>query len=198
MEKKRGKFIVLYGINNLGKSTQADILINSLKKKGIKAKYIKYPIYDLAPTGPFINKVLRGGKLQEISEHELQMWYTLNRFQYEPKLKRDLENGVWIIAEDYIGTGLAWGWSKGADLKNLEAMNKSLLKEDLALFFCGKRYLEGKEKVHLHETNDKLMEKCQKRHKVLAKKYHWKTINANGTREEIASKIWQIIEKNSN
>lgn len=194
MEKKWGKFIVFYGINNLGKSTQAKILIKQLKKASIKAEYLKYPIYNLEPTGPFINKVLRSGKAQKISEDELQMWYTLNRFQFEPKLKRKLAKGVWIIAEDYIGTGLAWGWAKGADLEYLENMNKPLLKEDLAIFFYGKRFLDGKERVHLHEQNDKLIELCQRKHRSLAKKYHWRRVNANGSRERIAEKIWRIVE----
>jgi thymidylate kinase len=189
----RGKFIVFYGINNLGKTTQAEVLIKTLNKHNIKAEYIKYPIYKLEPTGHFINKILRGGKKQNISEHELQLWYTLNRFQYEPNLENRLEKGIWVIAEDYVGTGLSWGWSKGAKLNNLEAMNSFLLKEDLAIYFFGKRFLEGKEKVHIHEQNDKLMENCQKKHSILAKKYHWQKVCANGPREEIADKILEIV-----
>jgi len=192
---RRGKFIVFYGINNLGKSTQAKILVESLKKRGIKAEYLKYPIYDLKPSGPFINKVLRGGKKQKISEEEFQMWYTLNRFQSEPKLKAKLEKGIWIVAEDYIGTGLAWGWTKGADLEYLENLNKTLLKEDLAILFYGKRFLDAKEKIHLHESNNELISKCQHKHQLLARKYHWQKIFANGTREEITQKIWVIVSK---
>lgn len=195
MLNKKGKFIVFYGINNLGKSTQAEILIKTLKKLNIKAEYIKYPIYNLSPSGPFINSVLRGGKKQKITEEELQMWCTINRFQYEPKLKEKLEKGIWIIAEDYVGTGLAWGWAKGADLKYLQILNRSLLKEDLAIWFYGQRFLEGKEKKHLHESNDKLMTICQKKHEILAKKYHWQKVSANVPREEIAQKIWQVIEQ---
>lgn len=193
--KERGKFIVFYGINNLGKSTQAKLLVERLKKEGHKAEYLKYPIYNLKPTGPFINKVLRSGKKQGISEEELQMWYTLNRFQYEPKLRAKLEKGIWIVAEDYIGTGLAWGWAKGADLEYLEMMNQPLLKEDLTIFFYGQRFLDGKESIHLHEVDDKLMAKCQKKHQFLANKYRWLKINVNGSRKEIAEKIWQIAEE---
>jgi len=47
-----GKFIVLYGINNLGKTTQTRILVDKLKLHGLKAEYLKYPVYDLAPSGP--------------------------------------------------------------------------------------------------------------------------------------------------
>ena len=42
-----GKFIVFYGINSLGKSTQAEILIDRLEKNGRKAEYLKYPVYEL-------------------------------------------------------------------------------------------------------------------------------------------------------
>ena len=42
-----GKFIVIYGVNNLGKTTQANMLVQKLKASGLKAEYLKYPIYDL-------------------------------------------------------------------------------------------------------------------------------------------------------
>lgn len=191
----KGKFIVFYGINNLGKSTQAKILVKRLRGENINSEYLKYPIYGLKPTGPFINRVLRSGKKQTISEEELQMWYTLNRFQYQPKLLSELEKGIWIVAEDYIGTGLAWGWAKGADLNYLENMNGPLVRENLAIFFDGKRFLDGKEKVHLHECNDDLMAKCRSKHQLLAKKYHWQKILANDTIKNIADRIWAIIIK---
>ena len=41
----RGKFIVLYGINNLGKTTQAKMLVDKLKLHGLEAEYLKYPVY---------------------------------------------------------------------------------------------------------------------------------------------------------
>ena len=112
---KEGFFIVLYGINNLGKSTQAQALVESLNKAGLPAKYLKYPIYDLKPTGPKINEILRNTDKQPISEEEFQALYTKNRFDFQPQLCKMLAEGVTVIAEDYIGTGLAWGWSKGVD-----------------------------------------------------------------------------------
>ena len=72
---KVGLFIVIYGINNIGKSTQATMLADALTASGLKAEYLKYPIYDLSPTGPQINEILRSGKKQEISEEEFQALY---------------------------------------------------------------------------------------------------------------------------
>ena len=40
----RGKFIVLYGINNLGKTTQTRLLTEKLNNSGVKNEYLKYPL----------------------------------------------------------------------------------------------------------------------------------------------------------
>jgi len=191
----KGKFIVFYGINNLGKTTQAKKLVDYLNEKGFKAEYLKYPVYDLPFSGSFINEVLRSGKKQVISEEELQLWYVLNRFQYESVLKAKLEQGIIIVAEDYSGTGIAWGTAKGADEQWLVNLNKPLLKEDVSILFDGERFLSAKEKGHLHESNDELMKKCRQVHLELSKKFGWKKINANESIEVVFNKILEILKE---
>lgn len=191
----RGKLIVIYGTNNLGKTTQAKLLVEKLKQQGFKAEYLKYPIYDLKPTGPQIDQILRSGKHQGLTELEFQGLYAQNRRDFQPQLEAKLEAGTIVVAEDYIGTGLAWGVAKGGDLKALEKVNKGLIKEDLALWFEGKRFLDGLEKNHLHEKNPELMKKCQRVHRQLAKKYGWQKIKANQQIQKVAEDIWQIIKK---
>lgn len=193
MSGMTGKLITLYGINNIGKSTHAKLLVEHLEKAGHKAKYIKYPVYDLEPSGPFLNKIMRSSE-QEISEDELQLWFILNRYQYESTLKKLLDEGYIVVAEDYIGTGLAWGTTKGLPLEWLEEMNKFLLKEDLAILMEGDRSIKAKEDVHLHEQNDDLIEKCAKIHSELGSRYHWKKIKIQPQKEDTANLIWKIVE----
>lgn len=190
----RGKLIVLYGINNLGKSTQAKLLVENLHNYGHKAEYLKYPIYDLEPTGPLINQIIRGGKKQEISEIELQTIYAQNRLDFQPELEKKLAKGINIVAEDYTGTGLAWGVAKGANFTELEKQNKNLIEPDMAVLLDGQRFIESKETQHIHEQNDELTERCRQVHLELAQKYGWQITNANKTIEQIAQDIWQIIE----
>ena len=194
---KKGKFITLYGINNIGKTTQCVRLVNRLKKAGYDAVYVKYPKYDLAPSGPYLNKVLRGSvnNKQGILEEELQMWFALNRYQYQPEIEKMLNAGKIIVAEDYTGTGLAWGWLKGAKLSWLEEINKYLIKEDIALLLQGKRYLQAKEKSHIHESDDKLVERSRKVHNILGKKYRWKIVKVENGKEETANVVWSVISK---
>lgn len=188
----QGRFITLYGINNIGKSTQAKLLVERLKKEGKKAVYLKYPIYDLEPTGPKLNSILRS-KEQTVSEEELQLLFVQNRIDFEPQLLRYLEDGYYVVAEDYIGTGIAWGASKGADLQWLEAINAPLLHEDLPIYMKGKRFLQAKEDVHIHETNDELIKRCEETFDLLAKKLSWNLVQATGSLEEVAENIWQIV-----
>ncbi|MCU0680533.1 MAG: hypothetical protein MUF50_04505, partial [Planctomycetes bacterium] len=188
-----GKFIVLYGINNLGKSTQAKKLVERLNSYGQKTEYLKYPIYDLHPSGKVLNNYLRGGNIFELTAREAQLIYTLNRTQYQNELIKKLQNGINIIAEDYTGTGLAWGIGAGVDEHFLKGINSHLLKEDLAFLFDGERFLSGLENGHKHETNNELTEKVRKIHWRLAEELSWVKINANLSIDEIHKVLWKYI-----
>lgn len=192
---EKGKFITIYGINNIGKSTQSKILVRKLKKAGYKACYVKYPVYDIEPSGSFINKILRSSGKQKISENELQLWFVLNRYQFQPTLKNLLKKGYIVIAEDYIGTGIAWGTAKGLDQKWVEEINESLLKEDFSILIEGERNLVAKEKKHVHEQNDKLINDCIKVHSKLADKYGWKRVQLQKNILDTSNIIFRLVSK---
>ncbi len=185
--------ITLYGINNIGKSTHAHRLVERLKTAGYATEYVKFPIYELEPTGLFLNQVLRGTEGQKISEEELQMWFTLNRYQFEPTLKQWLSEGKIVVAEDYIGTGIAWGTVKGASTDWLENLNRHLLKEDLSLLLDGEREVSAIEAGHLHETNDDFMARSREVHLALAARYGWKPISVQPTKEATEELIWKTV-----
>lgn len=189
----KGKFITIYGINNIGKSTQAKMLVERLNASGHRAIHIKYPIYDLEPTGPLLNNILRS-KSQEMSEEELQTLFVRNRIEFEPRLIQYLAEGYIVVAEDYVGTGIAWGTAKGADMEWLEAINAPLLQEDMAIYMKGKRFLQGREHTHIHETDDELAKKCEAVFEELADKYKWKEVLVVDGKEIVANRIWELLE----
>jgi dTMP kinase len=191
--KRAGYLIAIYGINNIGKSTQVAKLVDFFTANKWPSEKLKYPVYRQKPTGSYINSILRGDQPQSISEEEFQMWYTLNRYQYEPALKKKLSQGHLIVAEDYIGTGLAWGATKGADLDWLIEMNKYLLKEDLVILMDGDRFLSGQEKKHIHENRDDYMKLCRRWYQNLAKMNQWHIVNANQSIQQVHEEILEIV-----
>lgn len=190
--KERGKFIVIYGANNLGKSTQVGLLGRTLSAMGKEVEVIKYPIYSLEPTGPRINDMLRGGSL-ELTPEELQREFAQNRRDFQPRLESLLNSGKWVVAEDYKGTGIVWGVTYGVSLEVMEEINAGLLDEDLAVLLDGERFSAGIERAHLHEQGGK-WDLARKVHLELAERYGWVVIGASNQEHEVARRIWEVVE----
>jgi thymidylate kinase len=195
---KKGKFIAIYGINGIGKTTQVDLLVKYLKNQGKKVSRLKYPIYDLEPEGPFIYNYLRDPKFRkenELTTHKLQKKYAVNRMRYEPTLRKRIENGEWIVAEDYKGTGISWGLTWGGELDYLEDINEELLKPDLEILMHGSRFISAIEKDHRNEMESERITICKNFHFLLADRYDWKKVNAKQKVEKVQNEIIKIIEK---
>lgn len=191
-----GRMITLYGINGIGKTTQVELLVKFLQVQGKKANRLKYPVYDLEPEGPFIYKYLRDPEFRganELSTEELQMKYAENRKRYEETLKERLASGEWIVAEDYTGTGIAWGLTWGANLEYLEDINKDLLQPDLSILMHGERFDTAIEVGHRNETNADRIRICRNFHLLLGERYQWGQVNANQSVESVQADIVKLV-----
>ena len=196
----RGRFIVIYGSNNIGKSTQLNFLEDDWNSIGRPYTRIKYPIYT-TETGILINRVLRedkdGNKLH-MGDEELQYWYAENRLQFQPELKELLKRGD-VLAEDYKGTGLAWGLTKGVSRELLDLFNAGLLEPDIAILVDSEvRFTSGVEKGHRHESaGNEIWETNRRIHLELAAEFGWEVVaNANESRDKVHENILKVLEKN--
>ena len=193
----KGKLITFYGINNLGKSTQAKLLEKKMIEAGRNVVYYKYPFYDL-PSGKILNSYLREGNPFNLTPREVQTIYAFNRQESQHILKDLLDSGIDVIAEDYAGTGICWGIGAGVDKKYLELINYGLIREDLAFLFDGERFKEATEKGHKHETDEDLLEKVRQAHLKIGEERGWIKVNANLTIDKIHGIIWEEIKKHLN
>lgn len=191
--------IAIYGTNGIGKTTQTERLVAYLQANGKNASRLKYPIYDLEPEGPFIYKYLRDPKFREkneLSTYELQKKYADNRKRYEKELKKRLEKGEWIVAEDYIGTGVAWGLTWGGNLEYLEKINEKLFQVDLSILMHGERFNTAIEKDHRNEMEADRIQICKNFHFLLSRLHGWKVVNANQLVDKVQRDIRKIIKNN--
>ena len=191
--RKSNLFIAVYGINNIGKSTQTKMLGDKLSLMGLEAKVIKYPIYDI-PSGVRLNDYLRNKNPEKLTPQEAQVLYAQNRRDFEENLLDLLEHNI-VIAEDYTGTGIAWGVGAGVDKDLLLSVNSDLLKEDFAILMDGNRFSSGIESGHKHENDNPLIKRVREVHLELAKDYGWGIVNANQTPEEVHEDIWGFVSK---
>ncbi len=190
-----GKFITIYGVNGVGKSTQSKLLVDYLLKQKKKAEYLKYPIYSLSPSGLILNEYLRQKNKFNLSPREAQIIFTLNRTQYQSELQKRLNCGTIIVAEDYIQTGVAWGVANGISQKFLETINSHLIRENLSILLDGTPFSNSLNKNHLHEKNEFLIKKVRTTFVHLAKSNHWPIIAANQPIKLVYHQIIKIVEQ---
>lgn len=197
INERAGRFIVIYGPNNLGKSTQISNLANRLLTVSNKVVKYKYALYDLEPTGPLINNYLRHPELldREYTVSEMQSVWAQNRRDFQNTLVELLNYGFHVVVEDYLGTSIAWGMTFGVDRSVLEKYNSDLIIPDISINLDGERFTGSIERGHRHEdTVEDIWDKNRKIHLQLAKDYGWKLINANQTVDKVGQDIWNLVE----
>lgn len=190
----RGQLITVLGINNIGKSTQADFLEQRIKANGGEVVSVKYPAYQLGKTGPMINAYLREGNPDGLSPREFQLLNALNRTQREGMIRQFLSEGRHVVAEDYTGTGIAWGIGTGVDKDFLLRINKHLFIEDIAILLDGKPFDKAEERSHKHENDRARIAKVRDIHRELAHEFGWHVVDANRLASEVCDDIWKIVE----
>ncbi|OGD83424.1 hypothetical protein A2572_01805 [Candidatus Collierbacteria bacterium RIFOXYD1_FULL_40_9] len=128
-----------------------------------------------------------------LSEAELQAVYAQNRRDYEPCLFELLKDGD-VFAEDYVGTGLAWGLTMGIAESYLYEINSDLLVPDITILLDGERFSGGIEKGHRFEASKEgVWERNREIHKHLATEFGWEIVNANQSPERVHEEVLRVI-----
>lgn len=190
---KRAQFVTVLGVNNTGKTTQIKLLEEVLTKRGYKVVLVKYPVYDLSPTGEEINEVLRKGNPQKLNPKQIQELYAQNRRDFQPQLEKLLEENDFVLAEMYSYSGVCFGMADGVSKDDLLAMNQELLEPDISILLDGFRYLEAKEKGHYFEEDFEKVQKTREYHLAFAEELGWKIINSRQSIPSIHQALLDIL-----
>lgn len=117
-----GKIIVLDGMDGTGKATQAKLLYEELKNKGIKVKLFSFPNYD-EDSSYFVKKYLKEGYCRDIEEdvpilHDI--FYSIDRaITYYKEIKQFYEDGYVIIMDRYIISNLIYNLHTYPDMLSI-------------------------------------------------------------------------------
>ena len=128
---KKGVLIAVEGIDGAGKTTQAYLLVEKLKKLGVKAEYTTEPTY--GRVGDILRlHVARMKKREPIYEALL---YTADRFEHvkrviQPKIRR----GIVLVSDRYVYSTLAYQGAAGLDERWLRELNFFAPKPNLTIY----------------------------------------------------------------
>lgn len=103
---KRGKLIVLEGIDGSGKKTQLDLLVRFLKEKNLPVKLADFPQYYTSFFGSLVGRYLKEefGEADKINPYLASLAYAGDRWEAKSQLEEWLSEGKIIIANRYTGS----------------------------------------------------------------------------------------------
>lgn len=136
MEKK-GKLIVIEGIDGSGKKTQAGMLKARLEQLDVQCELISFPRYG-EPPAYFIEKYLKPGSPygspQQVGPRRASIFYALDRYDASFFMKGLLSSGAFVVADRYFVSNAAHQGGKIADEKEREGFVQWLYDLEYGLF----------------------------------------------------------------
>lgn len=128
----RGALIVLEGCDRSGKTTQCTKLVEALNNMKIPAKKISFPDRS-TPIGSVINDYL--SRKIDLPDRSVHLLFSANRWELEPEIRKQIENGVTLIVDRYSYSGVVFTSAKQCvDFKWCCGPENGLPKPDLVMF----------------------------------------------------------------
>ena len=114
----KGKFIVFEGADGTGKTTQAKLLFNYLKKNQKNTVFLSFPNYKSA-WGEMIRRYLDGefGDVNEVNPYLASMLYAGDRLLESERIKKWLGLGKLVVCDRYMASNIAHQVAKIKDQK---------------------------------------------------------------------------------
>lgn len=128
----RGQLILIEGLDRTGKTTQTELLLNKLKPN---AQLIKFPKRE-TPIGKLINEYLTNADYK-LPDQSIHLLFCANRWECMHDITKLLDDGVNVVLDRYVLSGIAYSAAKGTtgmDLQWCLHPDKGLLKPDLTIF----------------------------------------------------------------
>jgi dTMP kinase len=125
-----GHLIAFEGLDQSGKQTQAERLLDAFRAAGRKAEFLTFPEYTTAIGGE-IGRALKGER--DYQPDTLQLLYIANRFEFRPRMAEWLASGTMVICDRYLASSIAYGEAQGVDEKWLTEIQRFLPQPSLTL-----------------------------------------------------------------
>jgi dTMP kinase len=169
------KFIVFEGIDASGTTTQALLLKEALKKKGIDAIRTKEPCYG-TPTGDLIGEYLH--KKHEFSPKTLALLYTADRLEHNREIQKWLAEGKTVISDRYLHSNMAYQGAHGVDMEWIRILERFAFPPDLVVFL----------RISPEEASRRRQEKDRNEENLAYQK------KVAGMYERIVEKEWLVVD----
>ncbi|GMG49191.1 unnamed protein product [Ambrosiozyma monospora] len=192
----RGALVAIEGLDRTGKSTQTEILIKTLKQQGKAIELIKFPDRT-TQIGQLINKYLTDKEFR-LSDQSAHLLFSAKRWELVEKINNLLTQGVTVLLDRYVYSGVAYSAAKGLDFQWCLNPDLGLPKPDVVLFLKFKD--DGNMKRGGFGEERYEVDEFQKKVKVMFERFdgdnNWRNLYVDGKSiEEVREEVWTHVVK---
>jgi len=119
---KKGKLVVIDGLDGSGKGTQTQLLVKRLRKTGRKIFVVDFPRYGKS-SAYFVEQYLneKYGTAKDLGPYIPSHFYALDRFEASFEMKKKLKQGYIVISNRYVSASMG---HQGGKITNAKARRK--------------------------------------------------------------------------
>lgn len=189
---KKGAFICIEGLDGCGKTTQAKLLAEKLRK-GYNAVYTAEP--SRGKIGTFIRKSCLYGE-KRLSSVAEALLFAADRLEHvENEVLPALRQGRLVVSDRYVYSSLAYQGAAGLSLDWIEKINGHALRADFAVFIdvdpqmVMQRLKPTRSVMENLETQQKVREIYLK----FVKKGDLARIDGNKSKAEVTAELFAVV-----
>lgn len=103
---KRGKLITFEGPDGAGKTTQCQLLKETMEQNSLPVRLIKFPQKHIGSTERWLKEYLQG-HFSVIDPKAIAYQFALNRFDVKSEMEDILSKGTHLLIDRYVGSNMA-------------------------------------------------------------------------------------------
>ncbi|PSR85771.1 thymidylate kinase-domain-containing protein, partial [Coniella lustricola] len=212
----RGAFIVLEGLDRSGKTTQAELLRERLRREGVVVEAARFPDRT-TPTGQIINTYLTSSSSAPLPDQAIHLLFTANRWEAAPQLTSLLnDQHTTVVSDRYYYSGMVYSAAKENPALTLSWARRpevGLPRPDLVVFLdldgeeARRRGGWGEERYEKKEMQERVREvfwvlagKKKGREDESPEDEAFKeeredlvVVDAGGSVESVAEEVWKVV-----
>jgi len=193
LKADRGLLVAFEGLDQSGKQTQAELLLDRLTSQGRRVQLLSFPDYQTV-IGAEIGRALRGER--EYTADVMQLLYVANRYEFKGDILREKESGTIVVCDRYLASSVAYGEAQGLDGRWLSEIQKYLPQPDITFLLDIAPEVSARRKTadrDKYERDLALLGRVRGSYMRQAATAEWTTLDASRERDAVAADVWNVV-----
>lgn len=192
--------IAFEGLDAAGKATQSRLLFDRLRREGRDVAIFSFPRYD-TPVGTALKEVLTAKDINlgdSAVAHTIQSLMTVDKIDAYREMRFSGLDGRIVICDRWTPSALCYGQADGLSRAWLDSIQRSLPEADV----CFLLDLPTEQAFRRRPDMRDRYERDRLKQGVIRANYHalwaekgWDVIDGSGTEDEVAARVWKILDE---